>query len=158
MKKITACVLIIFSFAASRAQTIAVYPTNWWVDMKNQKLQLMLHGTGIGNATGFTIGYPGVTMNKITKVKNKNYVFLDLTINASAKPGNVPVMVQGVPGVPLINYTLQARRTGKGTSFAQGVTSSDFIYFLMPDRFSNGDESNDRVAGMKDQSLNRDSI
>ncbi|MEJ7680949.1 MAG: alpha-amylase family glycosyl hydrolase [Segetibacter sp.] len=28
----------------------------------------------------------------------------------------------------------------------------------MPDRFSNGDESNDRIAGMKDQSLNRDSI
>ncbi len=28
----------------------------------------------------------------------------------------------------------------------------------MPDRFSNGDASNDRVAGMKDQTLNRDSI
>lgn len=28
----------------------------------------------------------------------------------------------------------------------------------MPDRFSNGDPSNDRIAGLKDQSLNRDSI
>jgi glycosidase len=28
----------------------------------------------------------------------------------------------------------------------------------MPDRFSNGDTSNDRIPGMKDQSLNRDSI
>jgi len=28
----------------------------------------------------------------------------------------------------------------------------------MPDRFSNGDESNDRIPGMRDQSLNRDSI
>jgi glycosidase len=28
----------------------------------------------------------------------------------------------------------------------------------MPDRFSNGDPANDRVAGMRDQSLNRDSI
>ena len=28
----------------------------------------------------------------------------------------------------------------------------------MPDRFSNGDESNDKIAGMRDQSLNRDSM
>jgi len=28
----------------------------------------------------------------------------------------------------------------------------------MPDRFSNGDKSNDKVAGLKDQSLDRDSI
>ena len=28
----------------------------------------------------------------------------------------------------------------------------------MPDRFSNGDPSNDKVAGMKDQSLNRDTV
>jgi glycosidase len=53
---------------------------------------------------------------------------------------------------------LDTRRKGNGTAYAQGVQSSDFIYFLMPDRFSNGDPSNDHVAGMKDQSLNRDSI
>src|ERR1700722_8558189 len=51
-----------------------------------------------------------------------------------------------------------ARREGNGTVYAQGVTSADFIYFLMPDRFSNGDPSNDRVPGLRDQSLNRDSI
>jgi len=28
----------------------------------------------------------------------------------------------------------------------------------MPDRFSNGDETNDKIPGMRDQSLNRDSI
>ena len=57
-----------------------------------------------------------------------------------------------------INYELKARRAGNGTAFAQGVTSSDFVYLLMPDRFSNGDATNDRIAGMRDQSLNRDSI
>jgi glycosidase len=33
-----------------------------------------------------------------------------------------------------------------------------FIYLILPDRFSNGDESNDRVAGMRDQSLTRDTV
>ena len=53
---------------------------------------------------------------------------------------------------------MKERRKGNGTLYAQGVTSSDFIYLLMPDRFSNGDTTNDRIAGMRDQSLNRDSI
>jgi glycosidase len=54
---------------------------------------------------------------------------------------------------PLLN-----RRAGKGENFAQGVTSKDVMYLLMPDRFSNGDKSNDRIAGMLDQSINRDTV
>ena len=57
-----------------------------------------------------------------------------------------------------VDWSLNKRREGRGTKFAQGVTSSDLIYLLMPDRFSNGDHSNDKVPGMRDQSLNRDSI
>ncbi|HEY4205210.1 MAG TPA: alpha-amylase family glycosyl hydrolase, partial [Puia sp.] len=60
--------------------------------------------------------------------------------------------------VSVIEYILAPRRAGNGQQFAQGVTSADFIYFLMPDRWSNGDPGNDRVPGMRDQSLNRDSI
>jgi neopullulanase len=32
------------------------------------------------------------------------------------------------------------------------------MYLIMPDRFSNGDVTNDRIAGMRDQSLNRDTV
>ena len=159
MKNITATLLLVFvTVLQLHAQQVEVYPSNWWVGMKNQHLQLMLHGNNIGKATGFTIAYPGVQLKTVTKSKNANYVFLDLLIAASAKPGTIAVKVAGMPGLPVINYPLQARRPGKSTAFAQGVTSADFIYFLMPDRFSNGDESNDRIPGLRDQSLNRDSI
>jgi len=99
-----------------------------------------------------------VVLNKVTKPSNKNYAYLDVTIAPSAKPGTFVIKATGLSSNTPINYTLNARRAGKGSSFAQGVTAADFIYFLMPDRFSNGDESNDRVAGLRDQSLNRDSI
>ena len=160
MKKITVYLLMALVAATKlhAQQAIEVYPGNWWVGMKNPKLQLMLYGHGIGNATGFTVSYPGVQLNKVIKVQNRNYVFLDLIIATAAKPGNIAIKLQGIPSLAVINYALLSRRAGKSTRFAQGVTSSDFIYFLMPDRFSNGDESNDRVPGMKDQSLNRDSI
>ena len=159
MKNISA-VFVFFLLASGclQSQQVEVYPSNWWVGMKNQQLQLMLRGNSIGKATGFTINYPGVQLKKTSRVKNSNYVFLDLVIAPVAKPGTIAIKIDGIAGLPVINYPLQPRRPGKSTAFAQGVTSSDFIYFLMPDRFSNGDESNDRIAGLRDQSLNRDSI
>ncbi len=125
--------------------------------MKWNKIELMIHGNDVGNANGYTIIYPGVTLKKINKVENKNYVFIDVIISPSAKPGIVKIKSNGNNSIT-IDFELKQRRAGNGTTFAQGVTSKDFIYLIMPDRFNNGDTSNDRIAGMKDQSLNRDSV
>ena len=135
------------------------YPSCWWAGMKNPKLQLMLHGDAIANASGgFSISYPGIKIEKINKVENVNYVFLDLNISPAAKPGTVKIKVNRETSSFDIAFEIKARRTGKGKIFAQGVTSKDFIYLILPDRFSNGDESNDKIAGMRDQSLNRDTV
>lgn len=135
------------------------YPTNWWVGMKWNKVQVMIHGDAIANAAGgFTINYPGVKLEKVNKVENVNYVFLDLNIAASAKPGILKIKVNKAASSFDISFELKARRNGNGKNYAQGVTSKDFMYLILPDRFSNGDESNDRVPGMKDQSLRRDTV
>jgi len=157
MKLLNLLFVCLFSLQVIAQKTIDVYPTHWWVGMKNKNLQLMLHENNIGNATAVTTTYPGVTIKKVNKVENKNYLFVDVTIGPSAKPGTVNFKLTGAPAASL-SYELKARRKGNGTAYAQGVRSQDFIYLLMPDRFSNGDYSNDKVAGMKDQSLNRDSI
>jgi len=135
------------------------YPGNWWVGMKWNKIQVMIHGDAIANAAGgFTINYPGVKLGKVNKVENLNYVFLDLDISASAKPGTIKIKVNKAASSFEIPFVIKPRRKGNGTSYAQGVTSKDFMYLIMPDRFSNGDESNDRIPGMKDQTLRRDTV
>jgi len=130
--------------------------------MKWNKLQVMVHGDNIaGNFPMIKMGPSGVKLatgvycTRINRVENPNYIFLDLVINAGAKPGKF-----SFPFLKNINlqYELKARRSGKGKNYAQGVTSRDFIYLIMPDRFSNGDASNDRVTGMRDQSLDRDTV
>ena len=146
-----------FTTVFAQTEGYKCYPNCWWVGMKNPKLQLMLHGDAIANG-GFTISYPGVKIEKVNKAENPNYVFLDLNISAAAKPGIVKVKVNKENSSFDIAFELKARRTGNGQKFAQGVTSRDFVYLIMPDRFSNGDESNDRVPGMRDQSLNRDTV
>ena len=167
MKKIVACLLIAFIATAKlfAQNPVEVYPTNWWVGMKMNKIQIMLHETRPNHLIAVDklvvqSSSPDLKIVQINKLKNRRYLILDALIQPAAKPQTVTISFGGiVPGEwSKVQFELKARRTGKGSSFAQGVTSSDFIYFLMPDRFSNGDESNDRIPGMRDQSLNRDSI
>ncbi len=159
MKKISLFISAIFCVVFVFAKQPAIYPTHWWVGMKNPKLQLMIHAPDIGKETNNVIvKYPGITLESVNKVEGSNYLFINLSIAPRTKPGTVVLrfIKQGEPLT--INYELKKRRPGNGTAFAQGVTSADFIYLLMPDRFSNGDESNDHIAGMLDQTLNRDSM
>jgi glycosidase len=147
-----------FLISISFAQRIETYPTNWWINMKNPELQIMLHGEKIGNAKSITTAYPGVTIKKINKVENNNYVFIDLIISKTTKSGKLIFTANFGNTTKKINFDLKERKTKNGIAYAQGVTAKDFIYLILPDRFSNGDESNDKVAGMKDQSLNRDTV
>ncbi len=146
-------------FFISQAQYAKLYPTNWFTGMKWNKVQLLVYGEYDGfNKEKIKINYPGVELVKVTPLENGKYMAIDLQISALAKPGNVSVKFINNNQVHVVNWPLKAKRNGNGTAYAQGVNSSDFIYFLMPDRFSNGEESNDRVSGMRDQTLNRDSI
>lgn len=103
---------------------------------------------------------PDLKIIKINKVENRRYLFIDVAIAPGAKPQTVTISFGGIVRNEWgkVTFEIKARRPGNGTAFAQGVTSKDLVYLLMPDRFSNGDPSNDRVAGMRDQSLDRDSI
>jgi glycosidase len=160
MKKVSFSIFFTFYFSviAFAQNGYNCYPTNWWTGMKWNHVQIMIHGNDIGNADAYTINYPGVKLEKTEKVENKNYVFLDINISSAAVPGIVKINVKKNSSSFIINFPLKKRRQGNGTDFAQGVTSKDLIYLIMPDRFSNGDTTNDRVAGMRDQSLDRDTV
>lgn len=147
-----------FSNLSAQNNSYKCYPTNWWTGMKWNKVQIMIHGNNIANGDAYTINYPGVKLEKVNKVENKNYVFLDINISPTAKTGIFKIKVKEKQSSFNIDFELRKRRTGNGTTFAQGVTSKDFIYLIMPDRFSNGDTTNDRIPGMRDQSLDRDSV
>ncbi|MGN6296778.1 MAG: glycoside hydrolase family 13 protein [Ginsengibacter sp.] len=161
MRKRLLFIIVTFCISAAafaQNNSFQCYPTNWWTGMKWNHVQIMIHGNGIGNATGYTINYPGVTLKKSHRVDNINYEFLDIVIAPSAKPGIVQIHAKQKDSSFLIQFPIKRRRAGNGNSFAKGVTSKDCIYLIMPDRFSNGDTTNDRIAGMRDQSLNRDSV
>ena len=156
MKKfLLICLYSLLTTHYSFSQHVEVYPSHWWVGMKWNKVQLMLHGDNIGIYDRVSSKYQGIKVQKVYAPENKNYLFVDIVIDPTARAGRYKINCATVDVVKTFNFELKPRRTGKGTAFAQGVTSKDFIYLLMPDRFSNGDTTNDRIAGMRDQSLDR---
>ena len=133
-----------------------IEPSNWWVGMKNTKLQLIVHGNQIA-ARNVTINYPGVTLLKTNKVENANYLFLDLEISPATQPGIFPIRFEKKGAKAIVsNYELKARNVKQVK--AQGVNTKDLVYLIMPDRFANGDKTNDIVKGMTETTLNRDSM
>ncbi len=158
MKYLIFATILFFSFNLFAQQT-TLSPTNWWVGMKWNKVQILVYNPNKNfKATNVKINYAGVVLNKVNKLENEKYLALDVTIAPTAKAGDVPILLSNGSDKETINWPIAQRRKGNGKAFAQGVRSEDLVYLLMPDRFSNGDESNDKIAGLKDQSLNRDSM
>jgi len=75
MKQIIFFLLLIFSISAS-SQIERVEPPNWWVGFKQTNLQLLVKGKDISAYTP-EIDYPGISIEKVTKAKSPNYLFID---------------------------------------------------------------------------------
>lgn len=145
--------LLFFTIIVATAQT-KVYPTHWWVGMKNPALQLMVYAPGAGSYQ-YSLNYPGVKLVKVHKAESPNYAFIDLQVSAAAKAGTVKITMRNGAGQQTIYYQLKPRRAGNGTAYATGVRQQDFVYLLMPDRFANGDPANDAYADMLDPQADR---
>lgn len=123
-------------------------PPFWWTGMQHKGLQLMVHGKDIGRMQA-AVDYPGVRLVSTTQVPNANYLFVDLEIAPDAKPGQFDIVFTGDGRSERFPYKLLAR--DKGSAQRQGFGPQDAIYQIMPDRFANGDASNDNVAGMREK-------
>jgi len=146
-------VLVNFICVNSFAQINHVEPLNWFVGMKNPNLQLLINGNNIGETVP-QINYPGVTIKKVSKADSKNYLFIDLLVAKTAKPGIMGIRFKK-DGKELYTYPYELKIREQDAAQFKGFNSSDAIYLLVPDRFANGDSSNDVVAGMRESIIDR---
>lgn len=143
-RNLIACFLLFFSIFTSNAQNISlkkVEPPIWWVGMANSNLQLLVYGENI-SLTKPIIDYDGVTVSSVSTVQSPNYLFVNLEISPTAKPGNFKIQFTDARGKKLV-YDYQLKTKKQRNITGQTVDASDVIYLITPDRFANGDVSND---------------
>lgn len=152
MRKLITLIIILLSLKVIGQEVSRVEPPNWWAGMKSQDLQLLVYGDEIAK-TDVLIDYAGVELVSVTKVENPNYLFVDLRLAKDVKPGNFYIhFKKNDKVVDTYKYELWERK--EGSAERTGFNASDVIYLITPDRFVNGDTSNDEVEGMK-EGLNR---
>lgn len=151
-KQILLAFILMAACTSLSAQIYHVEPPNWWTGMKDQNLQLLINGNAVGETTP-KISQSGVVIQKVNQGDSKNYLFLDLYISTGAKPVAFTIFfVKEGDTLYTYNYSLLAREKDVPV---KGFNSSDVIYLLTPDRFANGDITNDIVPATKEQKVDR---
>lgn len=139
---------MVFAFAkATFAQQIErIEPPYWWSDMEHANVEVMFYGKNIGLITDVESDLPIVHFRK---TENPNYLFVTLNTQ-DAESGNYQVVFKkGKKTLHQLEYQLLDRE--HNSRWRKGFDSSDVIYLIMPDRFANGDPTNDSHPEMREK-------
>ena len=145
-------------FAMGQAQNVKnpalrIEPPHWWTGFKENRLQLMVHHKGIANCS-VRLTAAGVTLDKTTPGKSENYLFIDLTISPSTTAGTIHLSFLNKEEI-VLTTTYELKQRKKAASDFIGFDQSDVVYLITPDRFANGDPSNDQYTYLKETRVDR---
>ncbi len=137
------------AFSAMAAKTAKpkidrIDPPYWWTGMANDTLQLMVMGPDIRDAQ-LSLDYPGVEIADVARLDSPNYMWIYLVVGDEAQPGTVDLKFANGKKVTTVPYSLKARQ---GNDAIKPFDASDVLYLIMPDRFADGDQSNN--SGQKE--------
>lgn len=142
MKKTLYLFLIsLFTVSIGFAQSIRIDPDFWWSGMQEPELQLMISGKDIASYK-VAVTAKDVYLKETVTLESPNYLILYLDISESAPQGFDIVFTNGARKI-VYNYKLRQRDPKRPD--IKGFDSSDVLYLVMPDRFANGDPSNDQI-------------
>ena len=129
--------------AQPRLKIKHVEPLSWWVGMTTP-LQLMINGEGLSEYDVQILpAGQGVEVTAVHKADSPNYLFVDVKIEDDAKAGVYTLRFKSGNRRVDYNYTIAERE--EGSRERRSFTTADFVYLIMPDRFANGDASNDNT-------------
>lgn len=130
-----------------------IHPPFWWTEMENDTLQILIYDRNV-KGHGISIVNPGVDVIRVDSVPNPNYLFATVVINDQAIPGRFPIMLTDGPQAGK-TYLYELQRRLVMHHRIDPVNPSDLIYLVMPDRFANGDTTNDSVEDLLQKGVDR---
>jgi len=130
-----------------------VEPPNWWAGSSVNPVRVLIRGQ---NLAGARLNCRRVTCSGVRVNTAGTYVFVDVTIPPSLTAGTYPLVLNTASGSARVSFSIAAPLARRGRF--QGFGANDVVYLLMPDRFTNGDASNDdptAARGLLDRSKGR---
>ena len=146
------------SLLAAQAQTPTVEkvePPNWWVGSSINPVRVLIRGKNLSGAKVEATNNDIKVSNPKTSA-NGDYLFVDVAISENARIGNYPIKITTANGA--VNAPFEIFTPVERQGNYQGFNTNDVIYFLMPDRFADGDPTNNNPAkstGLYDRTKGR---
>ncbi len=140
---------------AAPPQVTKVEPPNWWAAHSINPIRLLIRGANLRDAR-VVASAKGYRASNVRVNSAGTYLFVDLAIPRSARPGPVEIAAVTGEGKAAIPFRIDAPLPRQGRF--QGFSPDDLIYLLMPDRFADGDTTNDDPPvskGLLDRSKGR---
>jgi glycosidase len=104
---------------------------------------LLLSGHDL-QATHVACNLPTLRVSRTQAAAGGKYLFIWLKIGADTKSGTAVCRITAPKGTTSFELPLAARAPTLGKF--QGLSQDDVVYLIMPDRFANGDPTNDEPA------------
>lgn len=138
------CSLALSVLAQGQAPVVRkIEPPNWWANF-TPELSLLLTGENLSGAR-VESGTGDATVLDSQPSANGHYLFVHLKLSPNLPAGAIDLRLATAAGSTSIRLPLLARANGEGRF--EGVSRDDVIYLIMPDRFADGDPSNDQPRG-----------
>ena len=146
--------LAVGSAAAAQGPVIEkVDPPSWWAGHSIDPVRVLVRGL---NLAGARFECAPLACTDVQVNERGSYAFVDVSIPRDLPAGDYPLTVTTAHGTARMPFTVSAALPAAGRF--QGFGPDDVLYLLMPDRFANGDPSNDDPAvsrGILDRSHGR---
>lgn len=130
---------------AAPPRVIQTDPPSWWIGSSMNPIRVLIRGSGFHNAK---LQAPaGMAVRNVKTSDRGTYLFADLDLSKTRQPGAISLKVITSEGSAEARFEVlpPLDRTAR----FQGFSPADVIYLVMPDRFANGDPSNDDPASAK---------
>ncbi len=145
MKKIFVVLTLIVALPALGQKLTKIEPASWWRGMELDTVEFMVYGKDISElrAVGKELMVIGTTA-----LESPNYLFVEVVIPDDTRIGTHKLLFKDQKGRQKGTLAIEVLEREEGSAKRKGFSSADFIYLITPDRFRNGDPSNDQVKGM----------
>jgi len=119
-----------------------IEPPSWWIKL-TPEVMLLLSGHNL-EATHVVCNLPSVLVERTQATVGGDYLFLWMKIGPETKSGTAVCRITTPTGTTSFELPLAPRAMKLGKF--QGLSQDDAIYLILPDRFANGDPTNDEPA------------
>jgi neopullulanase len=128
---------------ALKPEVLKVEPPNWWIKHTINPVRLLIRGKNLSGAK-VKASNSGLKIGAVSTNNTGTYLFLDLLIDPKLKPGEYNLNITTSNGST--DTTFELSKPIQSSNNFQGITTDDVIYLIMPDRFSDGDVTNNEPA------------